>query len=256
MKKEILIDKESSDYKEALKIWENFCYEIQHRNRFTVAETTEGRILRKCFNDIKERDYSMKSYNDMEFFRARKGDWKTGICNERMNKEFNKAPEDIVSDGRGNAKGISYLYVATDEDTAISEIRPMVGDVITIATVKIPADSLKRIFSFEMLEQYEIHMSNQLIKDTVAKNLMYIINREMSKKIDNSLDYLPLQFIIEYLKVLGYSSFAFKSSRSTGFNYIFFPETKIEVLNTKVIEVYDIGYTYKTKEILIPEEAN
>ena len=85
---------------------------------------------------------------------------------------------------------------------------------------------------------------------------MMAINEEMSKKINNSLDYIPLQFIIEYLKVLGYCAFAFKSSRGTGFNYILFSETKIEVLNTKVIEVCDIGYTYKTKEILIPEEAN
>ena len=256
MKKEIFIDEESSDYKQALEIWKNFCYEIQHRNRFMVAETTEGKKLRKCFDDIKNKDLSMKANTDMDFFRARKGDWKTGICSERMNKEFNKAPEDIVSDGRGNAKGISYLYIATDEDTAISEIRPMVGDVITIATVKIPVDSLQKIFSFEMLEQYESCMDNPLIKDTVARNLMHIINEEMSKKINNSLDYIPLQFIIEYLKVLGYCAFAFKSSRGTGFNYILFSETKIEVLNTKVIAVCDIGYTYKTKEILIPEEAN
>ena len=253
MKKEFTIDTESNDYQEALKIWDDFCYEIIHKNRVKVAETITGKKLLECFNDIKSKKYSMGANGDWDLFRARKGNWKTGIDDERKNKEFNKAPEGLVSDGRGNARGISYLYVTTNEDTAISEIRPLIGDIITIATVKIPKESLERVFSFEMLEQWEMHMRSPLIKDKVAKMLMYIINREMSKKIDNSLDYLPLQFIIEYLKVLGYSAFSFKSSRSNGTNYILFPETEIEVLNTKVIQVEDIDYTYKTKEVLIHE---
>lgn len=254
MNKKIIIDTESNDYQEALKIWEDFCYEIKHKNRFMVGETIPGKKLLECFDDIKSKKYSMGAYSDWELLRARKGDWKTGIDDERKNKEFNRAPDDLVSDGRGNARGISYLYLTTDEDTAISETRPMIGDIITIATVKIPMESLKKVFAFDMLEQWEIHMSSPLIKDTVAKMLMYIVNREMSKKIDNSLDYLPLQFIIEYLKGLGYSAFSFKSSRSNnGTNYILFPETEIEVLNTKVIQVEDIDYTYKIKEVLTHE---
>jgi len=42
-------------------------------------------------------------------------------------------PNEKVSDGRGNPKGISYLYTANSIETAIYEVRPYLEDKITVA---------------------------------------------------------------------------------------------------------------------------
>lgn len=34
-----------------------------------------------------------------------------------------------ASEGRANPKGIPYLYVATDKETAMSEVRPSLGAI-------------------------------------------------------------------------------------------------------------------------------
>jgi len=46
------------------------------------------------------------------------------------------APDKTASHGRINPSGISYLYTALDEKTAISEIQPMNGALVSVAKIK------------------------------------------------------------------------------------------------------------------------
>jgi len=43
---------------------------------------------------------------------------------------------DSASEGRANPKGIPYLYVATDKETAMSEVRPSLGAILSIGKFK------------------------------------------------------------------------------------------------------------------------
>lgn len=250
MKKEITIDTESNDYKEAKEIWDNFCEEIKHNNRFLVVQTNAGKRLVKHLDEI---DKSMFGELPLvwKYYRARKGDLKTGVNSERLNKEFNSAPREIVGDGRGNAQGISYLYLTTDKKTAISEVRPTLGEYVTVAQVKLKSDKPLCSFSFKLLEEWERHMSKPLIKNDVSRNLMYIINDKMSEKIASSIEYIPLQFIIEYIKHLGFSGFSFDSSLDKGHNYILFSDVEIEVVETYLHKVTDVKCEYITEEIIM-----
>ena len=87
MKKEIIIDTESDDYKEAKEIWNNFCEEIKHNNRFLVVQTDAGKRL---VNHLKEIDKEIFGHLPLEweYYRARKGDLKTGVNEERVKQEF------------------------------------------------------------------------------------------------------------------------------------------------------------------------
>jgi len=51
-------------------------------------------------------------------------------------REMKPIPEK-VSDGRANPKGIDCLYIATDYDTAILEVRPLIGSYVTVAKMEI-----------------------------------------------------------------------------------------------------------------------
>ncbi|MEE2026036.1 RES family NAD+ phosphorylase, partial [Alkalimonas mucilaginosa] len=53
-------------------------------------------------------------------------------------------PKDLVGNGRANPAGIPYLYVASDEVTAVSEIRPHTGEIVNVAEIQLET-SLKLI---------------------------------------------------------------------------------------------------------------
>ncbi|PZR22098.1 MAG: hypothetical protein DI539_06475, partial [Flavobacterium psychrophilum] len=89
---------------------------------------------------------------DSEFFRARIGyqheervhynskvETKT-IYIPYSGDKIGAPPPNIVGTGRINRPGVSYLYCATDEYTAISEIRPHPGDVVSIGKFIVDKD--------------------------------------------------------------------------------------------------------------------
>ena len=45
-----------------------------------------------------------------------------------------------ASDGRANSKGIACLYLATKQETAVLEVRPLIGSYISIAQFKVLKD--------------------------------------------------------------------------------------------------------------------
>lgn len=59
----------------------------------------------------------------------------TACSAERMRPDPSK-----VCDGRANRKGIPYLYLAEEPNTALAEMRPWVGSRITLATFKTTRD--------------------------------------------------------------------------------------------------------------------
>jgi len=55
-------------------------------------------------------------------------------------------PTIVASDGRVNPRYISYLYLSTDVKTAILEVRPYVGQQVSVARVRLEKDL--RLFNF------------------------------------------------------------------------------------------------------------
>ena len=55
-------------------------------------------------------------------------DFPTAYSPDRMKPLLEKA-----SDGRANTRGIPCLYLATDQDTAILEVRPLIGSFVSVA---------------------------------------------------------------------------------------------------------------------------
>lgn len=47
---------------------------------------------------------------------------------------------DRAKEGRANPKGISYLYLATQKQTALSEVRPSIGELVSLAQFEIIHD--------------------------------------------------------------------------------------------------------------------
>lgn len=74
-------------------------------------------------------------------YRAQLGhDWRQGSEGEPDRLPTAYPPKrmypmvDSASEGRANPKGIPYLYLATNEDTAMAEVRPWAGSLVSLGS--------------------------------------------------------------------------------------------------------------------------
>ncbi len=171
--------------------WEKFREELKHRNRFFPKQAPS-------FNDLTPFGRYIGvilEVGTQKFFRAR-----INTSNEPFNiAEMGKPGENITSNGRANPIGIPYLYIASDINTAISEIRGHKGEVVTIAEFQIISkleladlrDPKNTISPFELNEENGLEL--------IYKNMPFLtlLGNELSKPIiprEANLEYLSSQY--------------------------------------------------------------
>lgn len=115
-------------------------------------------------------------------------------------------PYEKTSDMRANYKYIPYLYCANHPYTSIVEVRPRLGSRVSIATLQVKEKITLLDFTLHKL-------SNKISESKI--NLFTDLSYLFSKPIefeDDTLDYIPTQYIAEYAKNLGYDGITFESS--------------------------------------------
>lgn len=135
------------------------------------------------------------------------------------NGELAAPPPQIASAGRLNRQGVSFLYVGSSRETAISEIRPHPGHLISLGRFE-PVRDL-RVLDFSKptfldfplndlgLEQFELASS---------------IDRDLSRPItpERRAAYVSAQFIADLIRQRGFDGVLYRSSVSTGTNLCLF----------------------------------
>lgn len=217
---------------------QEFIAEIQYKNR----NPQDSRVL-ELLKDIStnpERTLTRKTY----LYRCR-------IIKEP--NQINKIPgfygfdakQSFVpspmqsKDLRANYRYIPYLYCANHPYTAIMEIRPRINSMCSVATIIVDED-------FRLLD---FTIQNKPSKMTGTKqNLFADLSCLFSKPItseDDTLDYIPTQYIAEYAKNLGYDGIMFTSSLTPEinsssldrFNVVVFNYAKCSVLKSNVFSI-------------------
>jgi len=115
-------------------------------------------------------------------------------------------PKKISRDMRANYRYIPYLYCTDHAYLSVIEIKPRYGAHVSIATI-MPREEI-RLLDFAM------RIQPKKMTD-VKRNLFSDLSELFSKPVtvdDDILDYIPTQYIAEYVKNLGYDGIAFKSS--------------------------------------------
>ncbi|MGL4992283.1 MAG: RES family NAD+ phosphorylase [Sarcina sp.] len=232
MKRHFRIEKNSKSYKKAKRIWEEFKLEIKQKNRFF-----SGRDIVELLNKEEALDISSFHTSGKKFvlYRARIGNY---IHAE--DSAMKSPPVGMYSMGRCNPMGIPYLYLSDREETAIKETRARIGDLVTIAKIEIGG-----IYSFFDLSSQEIKSSSindSFIHDKKVANLVYLINRDFTKRIDEHerLEYLPLQFIAEYIKNRDFDGFMYQSSLDLlGTNYVIFNPNRYSIVEKSLYMIHE-----------------
>ena len=206
--------------------WEKFRWELKHKNRFFPEMIHDKEELKVLFTHLTSQ---IKKSLKTRYYRARIDD-----KFEFTGKKMRKPPVILSTNGRANPYGISYLYLASNIDTAISEIRPYKNECITVAEFQAKDDLVladlrtpKDVISpFLLNGEFELNF--------ILENMPFIskLSEELSKPInpkDANLEYLPSQFLCEFIKHIGYDGIVYNSSLAKGVNYAIFNDSKLKI---------------------------
>lgn len=248
---------------EALKFVEemnNWGLSVNARIRFNdfikAVETTDG-LAEECqkiyqiIDDIvldKESDQFVKKvFAGENFYRARiinpTDDFKSekGICRTKDGKY--RGYDDINSrepmigisgEGRNNITGVSYLYLASNPETACMEVKSQFGDLLSLATFEFSDDF--KIIDFSTDKNFN-HEDTKIHNLALGRFFTLLMMRYCEPVRENNA-YKATQIISDYLRKTGIDGIAYKSFLSPGgVNYTIFNShpSRIKFCESRVI---------------------
>lgn len=170
------------------------------------------------------------------------GELPSPFTHDRMKPLTNSATE-----GRANSKGIPCLYLATDKETAMSEVRPWIGGIMSVARLKL-SNNVKLIdFRVVDKEQFKFYL-NEPSDEKKLEAVWFYINNAFSKPIklsETKSDYVPTQIISELIRTKGYDGILYTSSLANGSNIAIFNLDSAEVVDCNLFEASKIEYSFK-----------
>ncbi len=208
--------------------WDELREELRYRNRFfpKVNIRYDRLIVLLSFLAPDQEEIQRN------WFRAR---IQSGN-NVYLADEMGAPPRERATHGRAKPAGIPYLYLASTELTAISEIRPHTGEIVCVAEFEVPAN-LKLID----LRNPKKMVSPFLFEDPIdigrlRSDLPFLerLGQELTRPVlpqAAAIDYTPSQFLCEFIKGQGYDGVIYRSSVSEGINLALFDPSK-PVCNT------------------------
>jgi len=198
--------------------WDRFSEELKHKNRF-FPDVDFGR---ERLEDLLSRLLEDSAAFASTWYRAR-------ICSDDgafTTSEMGAPPARKARHGRANPAGIPYLYLASDERTALAEVRPHPGERVSIAEFSVDAltivdlrHPIVTVSPFLSRDEEEI----KLLRGDIQ--FLERLGQELTiPVVPNSaaIDYIPSQFLCEFIKKAGYDGLAYRSSVGAGVNLAIF----------------------------------
>lgn len=224
---------------ESLRRWDDLRDEMMHRNRWFLDEPIDLERLRQLL------DLLIAPVQELPetWFRARLLSDDEPYPIEKMGAP----PHRRAGHGRANPAGIRYLYLGSEPETAVAEIRPHTGEQACVAKFTVPAiravdlrDPRAQVSPFILSDAEEI---SQLRADLP---LLERLGEELTKPVLPSgaaFEYIPSQYLCEFIKKSGFDGVLYRSSVSDGMNFALFrPDTAVgvdvSILNVDRVSVH------------------
>lgn len=160
-------------------------------------------------------------------------------------------PKEYATAGRANPQGLPYLYLSDKPETTFYEVRALYLDYISTGAFKSERD-LKIIDFTETKSPFTFMADSSVDKGIIGELRIKAISDDLSRpmrRYDSIVDYVPTQFICEYIKYTAKADgIAFKSSLCDGVNYVIF--------DTNSFDCNDLVTVHKIGKVVIEEEVS
>jgi hypothetical protein len=218
--------------------WEVLKEELMWKNRFVInIERLEDLGWDGFFNT------QFVLNNGVELYRARLHH-QSGLSVYEP-KDMACPSKEFASGGRANPAGIPFLYLSDNVETVLYEVRASYLDELSIGTFQLKPefDSIKLVDFTEDTPLFQPSIINQTIK---SKLLRQKISTDLSKpmrRYDSELEYIPTQFICEFIKVFtGALGIRFNSSlHPKGNNVVLFDHYLMNCNSVKQVKINSIN---------------
>jgi hypothetical protein len=215
--------------------WNALKDEIRYRNRFFLHNVIDLDTLERYLCE------KSKAYKSGElFYRGR-------ISNQKGFKpeDLGKPPCLNASAGRANPYGIPYLYLSADKETTLYEIRATYLDYVTIGKFLLNDDiKVVKLRAVEILSPFEENLFDRLLYQPLLKNLESELSKPL-RRFDSELDYLPTQYLCEFVKSIGFDGIEYGSAmKKGGVNLAIFDDQKLTCIDSEVVEIKNIEISF------------
>jgi hypothetical protein len=199
--------------------WSEFCEQVQYQRRFFKLKE----LLDDLFGAPEEYEKGTirPIYNltrGQSIYRARQLDDALTETLLRANsiKELGPPPKVKTPSGRMNVEFIPAFYAAFSEYTAVTEIRPSIGDKVAIGQFALQNDI--RVFDFTAFSTRGEENDRTSSYAHTRYEFITQLEHEISKRISlfaRQREYIPTQIVAEYLKeYFACEAVVYKSSMS------------------------------------------
>jgi hypothetical protein len=218
---------------EALARWATLRDELMYKNRYFLDEALDKDRLKELLDHILADDLPDQWYRA----RIAIADTAYGL------REMGAPPRHLATHGRANPTGIPYLYLGSMPDTAVAEIRPHTGELACVAKFTLP----KPLVAVDLRNPRKL-VSPFILADAGAIGQMRAdipflerLGFELTRPVlprSAAIDYLPSQYLCEFIKKSGYGGVVYRSSVSEGINLALFDPTDAV---GRDVELYDVN---------------
>jgi len=208
--------------------WELLRDELRHQNRFFPKTAFEQERVEELLS------YVMFDGQDQpeKWYRAR-----INTSGKPCSSvEMGPPPKEISTHGRASPAGIPYLYLGSTPVTAVAEVRPHPGEKVCVAEFAIESglqivdlrNPRQRVSPFLLGDERAIAMMRGDIE------FLERWGQELTTPVlpnAAAIDYIPSQYLCEFIKKCNYLGVVYSSSVSDGINLALFDPDKALVGN-------------------------
>ncbi len=167
-------------------------------------------------------DMSEVCQTGMPVYRARLHDNRSQVRRFEP-REMGAPPAELAPAGRANRNGSPVLYAASDEATAIHEVRPWIGCAVAVAKLTLVRDVLIVDASPRAIVTSPFFQESLDWRVSLA-DLIHAFARELSRPVGpaESARYEPTQRMCEIVAACGFRGVRYPSALGEGSNIVFF----------------------------------
>lgn len=177
------------------------------------------------------------------------GEDETGVEEEVPLPAARMVPDqkNIKKPGRANPPGFAYLYLANNPGTALAEMRPWVGESLSIAVFEIQKD-VKLIACQQQPENlgeriFEENPSAEKVELYVWNDISRAFARPVNREEKESA-YIPTQILAEAFKAEDFDGLAYQSSLSRGTNLVLFDKKVAKLVRSYAYTLKKVRYDF------------
>lgn len=214
----------SERYKsDGLAQWGTLRDELLHKNRYFLDEALDTDRLQELLDHLPADEMPEVWYRA----RITAGD---DLC---LIEEMGAPPKRLATSGRANPAGIPYLYLGSLPETAVSEVRPHTGEVASVASFHLTSPLIAVDLRNPRMLVSPFVLADATAIGQLRADIPFLerLGEELTRPVlprSAAIDYIPSQYLCEFIKKSGYDGVVYRSSVSEGMNLALFDPDKAD----------------------------